>query len=94
MRKRIYEGSLNAFGVIASLSFKVETPKRRFFFDANAYQIAPLILSKELTETDENGNEVVVSLTGNTEDGKVPSKTEYLPLRTGFAFDASIGFRF
>ena len=94
VRKRIYEGSLNAFGVIASLSFKVETPKRRFFFDANAYQIAPLILSKELTETDENGNEVDVSFTGNTEDGKVPSKTEYLPLRTGFAFDASIGFRF
>ena len=94
VRKRTYEGSLSTFGVIAGLSFKVETPKRRFFLDASAYQIAPLILNKELIETDENGNEVAVSLTGNTEDGKAPSKTEYLPFRTGFAFDASIGFRF
>lgn len=89
--KKTFEGNLKTFGVIANIAFAIESPKRRFFLNANAYQIAPIALFKELNKTDADGNESSISLGGESPS---KSKTEYLPFKTGFAFDASFGIRF
>ena len=89
--KKTFEGNLKTFGVIANIAFAIESPKRRFFLNANAYQIAPIALFKELNKTDADGNESSISLGGESPS---KSKTEYLPFKTGFAFDASFGIHF
>lgn len=104
-----YDGNFKAAGAVANLSFAMKTPKRKFFFAADCYQIIPFFVTKNFSKTLENGHKQNVSPghssgsgtsspsgTGTSSDKNSSlHKKERLPIfRTGFAADISIGFHF